>query len=139
MTEFRTGCMVVFLAVCSIVDIRFRRLPFWLLGAGLAGGTVLELLEHGAGTALLWNLVPGAVLILAALAAPKQLGIGDGWMLMAAGAASGWEMSLLLLEGGLFLMFPAAFFWAVIRKKRERELPFAPFMLAAGLCSLAVL
>lgn len=88
------------------------------------------------GTALLWNPAPGAALCLLALAVPKQLGTGDGWMLMAAGALGGWAESLFLLEGGLLLLFPAAFFLALVRKDRKRELPFAPFLLAACLCGL---
>ena len=138
MTGLRTGCLVIFLAVCSGMDFRFRRLPFWFLLAGVLVGTALELLEHGTGPALFWNPFPGALFFLIALAAPKQLGTGDGWMLMAAGALAGWAESLFLLEGGLLLLFPAAFFWAVVRKKREQELPFAPVLLAACLCGLAV-
>ncbi len=136
MTGFRTGCLVFFLVVCSILDLCSRRLPIRLLLAGVLLGTVLETLEHGMGTALLWNPAPGAALCLLALAVPKQLGTGDGWMLMAAGALGGWAESLFLLEGGLLLLFPAAFFLALVRKDRKRELPFAPFLLAACLCGL---
>ena len=50
----------------------------------------------------------------------------------------GWRESLLLLEGGLLLMVPAALFWMIIRKKRNQELPFAPFVLAGYLCRLVL-
>lgn len=138
MTEVRTIGLAVFLAVCTVLDLCFRRLPLWLLLTGVLMGTVLEILEHGMGPALLWNLMPGLLLLLICFALPEQIGKGDGWMLMAAGALGGWAEGVLLLEGGLLFLFPVAFFWAVVRKKRKRELPFAPFMMAACLCSLTM-
>ncbi len=130
---------MIFLAVCSGLDIRFRRLPFWFLLSGIVFGTVLEFCEDGIGGALFWNILPGLFLLLISLALPAQIGGGDGWMLMASGAIAGWEDSLLLLEGGLLVMFPVAFFWTVLQKKRKKTLPFAPFMLAAYLYKLILL
>ena len=138
MTEFRNGCLLVYLVSCSVWDLRFRRLPVWILSAGILLGTALEFLERGVNMSLLWNLMPGAGLCLLAVAAPAQLGMGDGWLLMGAGALAGWARGLFLLEGGLLFLFPAAFFWGVVRKKRKQEIPFAPFMLAACLSGLAV-
>lgn len=135
----RIGVLAGFLTVCSVLDVRFRHLPVRFLLAGVILGTMLEFAENGMGMRMLWNLMPGAFLLLIHFAAPEQLGAGDGWMLMGGGALAGWDMGLLLLEGGLLLLFPAAFFRAVIRKKRKEELPFAPFMLASCLCSLVFL
>lgn len=130
---------MIFLAVCSGLDIRFRKLPFWFLLLGMVVGTVLEFCENGIGETLFWNVLPGLILLLISFLLPSQIGGGDGWMLMASGAITGWEDSLLLLEGGLLIMFPVAFFWTVIRKERKKALPFAPFMLAAYLYKLILL
>ncbi|MCI8504716.1 MAG: hypothetical protein HFI67_00815 [Lachnospiraceae bacterium] len=138
MTEVRTICLTVFLAVCAVLDFCFRKLPFSLLLTGVFLGTVLEVLECGMGPALFGNLMPGILLLLICLALPEQIGRGDGWMLMAVGALGGWAKGVLVLEGGLLFLFPVAFFWAVIRKRRRQELPFAPFMMAAWLCSLTM-
>ncbi|MCI8465421.1 MAG: hypothetical protein HFI63_06145 [Lachnospiraceae bacterium] len=133
MKEFRIGCLVVFLAVCSGLDIRFRRFPLWFLLTGVTVGTLLEMAENGVGIMMLCNLVPGVALILIALAVPEQLGIGDGWMLMGAGAFAGWAEGLFLLENGLLFMLPVSFFQLIVRRRKKMELPFAPFVLAACL------
>ena len=87
---------------------------------------------------MFFNLLPGLFLFVLSQVFPEQIGSGDGFLIMAVGALMGWRESLLLLEGGLLLMVPAAFFWMIIRKKRNQELPFAPFVLAGYLCRLVL-
>ena len=134
----RTGVFAALLVVCSGLDLWIRKFPFWLLMAGSVLGTIMELFQSGLGSLLFFNLLPGLFLFVLSQVFPEQIGSGDGFLIMAVGALMGWRESLLLLEGGLLLMVPAAFFWMIIRKKRNQELPFAPFVLAGYLCRLVL-
>lgn len=127
------GILGVFLAGCTYWDLRYRKIPFWFLLCGVFAGAAFIWIKNGiccesAQTVILGLLPGGCICFLSALV-PGQIGMGDGWILMAAGAVGGWKMGIFLLEWGLICLFPAAFFWCVIKKKRNLKLPFAPFIL----------
>ncbi len=121
-----------FLALCSIWDVRWRRLPVWLLILGLAGGLAVGFLRAGPGLAFA-GLIPGAVLRLLAAVCPGKIGEGDGWTVMAVGAMGGWINGLFILEMGLILMAPLVFYYGAVRKQRKKELPLSPFLLGGCL------
>ncbi|MCD2493498.1 prepilin peptidase [Lacrimispora sp. NSJ-141] len=128
--------LVIFLGACTYWDCRYRKIPILLLAAGIVLGTGIWMTREGLGWRTLLNVIPGVLLSLTAWLLPGQIGMGDGWMIAAAGAAYGWKESILLLEGGLLLMFPAAFFFVMIKRKKDHTLPFAPFMLGGYICQM---
>lgn len=129
--------LAVFLALCTYWDMRYRKIPLWLLVGGVLAGVAGTCFSKG----ICWNtiqdlfggLIPGFCVCLTARFLPGYVGMADGWMLMAAGELGGFKTGICLLEWGLILMFPIAFFWCAIKRKRDLELPFAPFIMGGFL------
>ena len=132
MNEVKIGITLGYLAVCSWFDLKERKLPVWLLMMGVAAGTAVQSLSVAAGEfrgiEIFLAVLPGGLLLVLSRLAPKQIGSGDGWMVLGTGSVTGAEIYLYLEASFLLMMIPA--FWlAVIKKQRNRELPLAPFLL----------
>ena len=132
MNEVKIGITLGYLAVCSWFDLKERKLPVWLLMMGVAAGAAVQSLSVAAGDfrgiEIFLAVLPGGLLLVLSRLAPKQIGSGDGWMVLGTGSVTGAELYLYLEASFLLMMIPA--FWlAVIKKQRNRELPLAPFLL----------
>lgn len=132
MNEVKIGITLGYLAVCSWFDLKERKLPVWLLMMGVACGAAVQSLSVAAGEfrgiEIFLAVLPGGLLLVLSRLAPKQIGSGDGWMVLGTGSVTGAEIYLYLEASFLLMMIPA--FWlAVIKKQRNRELPLAPFLL----------
>lgn len=132
MNEVKIGITLGYLAVCSWFDLKERKLPVWLLMMGVAAGAAVQSLSVAAGEfrgiEIFLAVLPGGLLLVLSRLAPKQIGSGDGWMVLGTGSVTGAELYLYLEASFLLMMIPA--FWlAVIKKQRNRELPLAPFLL----------
>ena len=132
MNEVKIGITLGYLAVCSWFDLKERKLPVWLLMMGVAAGAAVQSLSVTAGEfrgiEIFLAVLPGGLLLVLSRLAPKQIGSGDGWMVLGTGSVTGAEIYLYLEASFLLMMIPA--FWlAVIKKQRNRELPLAPFLL----------
>ena len=132
MNEVKIGITLGYLAVCSWFDLKERKLPVWLLMMGVAAGAAVQSLSVAAGEfrgiEIFLAVLPGGLLLVLSRLAPKQIGNGDGWMVLGTGSVTGAEIYLYLEASFLLMMIPA--FWlAVIKKQRNRELPLAPFLL----------
>ena len=133
MNEVKIGITLGYLAVCSWFDLKERKLPVWLLMMGVAAGAAVQSLSVAAGEFLQGDrnfsgCAAGGLLLVLSRLAPKQIGSGDGWMVLGTGSVTGAEIYLYLEASFLLMMIPA--FWlAVIKKQRNRELPLAPFLL----------
>lgn len=124
----------IWLSIMGILDARYRRIPFWLLGMGIpvaAAIAVRELLGGDLEMAeFLAPLIPGIVLLLAGVA--KKAGYGDGMVLLLLGVMNirGEIMRIFLMS--LFFMSLFAVVMLVLRKvKRETRLPYLPFLTLA--------
>ena len=132
MNEVKIGITLGYLAVCSWFDLKEQKLPVWLLMMGVAAGAAVQSLSVAAGEfrgiEIFLAVLPGGLLLVLSRLAPKQIGSGDGWMVLGTGSVTGAEIYLYLEASFLLMMIPA--FWlAVIKKQRNRELPLAPFLL----------
>ena len=132
MNEVKIGITLGYLAVCSWFDLKERKLPVWLLMMGVAAGAAIQSLSVAAGEfrgiEIFLAVLPGGLLLVLSRLAPKQIGSGDGWMVLGTGSVTGAEIYLYLEASFLLMMIPA--FWLdVIKKQRNRELPLAPFLL----------
>lgn len=125
----QAGCLL-YLGSLSIVDIRSRRIPIWILAAG---GFL------AAGFQIIWGELPGILIIsggavgLVFLAVSKvtgeDFGYGDSILIGILGIYLGfWNLlSLLVIT---FLFAAGAAMIVLVRKKFRRKalLPFIPFL-----------
>lgn len=124
--------VAVFLAISSITDIREKviylrvLIPFALIGILIAASSGREAVISGAA-----GVIIGLLMLLLSFATKGAVGEGDGLVLMTTGIYLGFLGNLRLLCSGLFLSALFSLGAIVIRGwKRDRELPFMPFLLA---------
>lgn len=123
--------MTGWLLAASIMDIRTRRVPVWML---VLGGSLAMLTVRHQGAAIpevARGMLPGVLLLLTALVT-KKAGYGDGIVLCMLGMSLGSERSMLLFGISLFLLSLCALTLLAFHKvRRNTGIPFLPF-LAAG-------
>ena len=124
--------VAAFLAISSITDIREKviylrvLIPFALIGILIAASSGREAVISGAA-----GVIIGLLMLLLSFATKGAVGEGDGLVLMTTGIYLGFLGNLRLLCSGLFLSALFSLGAIVIRGwKRDRELPFMPFLLA---------
>lgn len=122
----------VWLIVMSVVDMRNRQVPLWMLTvqAALAAGILIwggingELSIGGICRAL----IPGVILVAIALST-KKAGWADGVVLLLLGVQTGYEKCMVAVLMALFLMAALSAMLLVFHKvKKDTRLPFLPFL-----------
>jgi prepilin peptidase CpaA len=121
--------LVLTAAVC---DLRFRRIPNWLTGAGIVLGVFVSIFERGIWHGLRFSLA-GLCLALAiylALFALHATGAGDGKLMGAIGAIAGWKHWL-----GIFIVTAifggiAALALSISRRRLKKTLWNVGFVLS---------
>lgn len=127
--------LTLFLIICSYTDIKKKEiyfkvlLPFFLTGVIAAAVSGRE-----AVLAALLGAAAGIALLLLSFITRGAIGEGDGLVLVVTGVFLGISENLRLLTVALFLSALFSVGAMIIKGwKRDRELPFVPFLLAAFL------
>jgi leader peptidase (prepilin peptidase)/N-methyltransferase len=125
------------LVVLSAIDIDRRIVPNKIvlpaaaivLAAQTAVHPSLEWLAAGLGASLF--------LLLAALAYPRGMGMGDVKLALLLGFAVGWTVPVALFAGMVAALVPSAVLFARHGSKaRKMAIPFAPFLALGGVLAL---
>ncbi|MCM1194280.1 MAG: prepilin peptidase [Acetatifactor muris] len=125
--------IMIWLVVISVVDIKSRRVPVWLLAAG--GAAALPAIQWGSAgecLAVLKGVMPG-LLLLAAAFFTGRAGYGDGVVLLVLGMVSKGRTLVLF---GVSMLLIAVFAVALLvfrRADRNTRLPYLPFLAVSWL------
>lgn len=133
MREIMKALLLIYLAAAAAADIRYRRVsgPLALTAAALALPGYL--VSWPPDLSRLLGVLPGLG-ILAVSRLSRQIGSGDGWVMLTAGLYTGFSAALGILMLALLGTFPVALFRLVCRKAGRRDtMPFVPFLLAGYL------
>lgn len=127
-----TVLIMLWLLCISMMDIRRRSVPAWMLvPGGVLAGIALNIRPGAAGDML--GILPGAILLVTAFVT-KKAGYGDGIVMLFLGIVEGSGESLLIFAAGL--VFAAVFSLILLglrRAGRNTRIPFLPFLTAAWL------
>jgi len=129
--------VVAVLAWIAVIDARRRIVPNRIVLPAAAVVLALRTVAHPSPVWLLAGLGAAAFLLLAALARPGALGMGDVKLALLVGAAAGPHVVLALLVA--FVAGAAPGLWLLVRHGRAalaRTIPFAPFLAAGGVAAL---
>ena len=125
--------LFLFLAVCAVSDGCSRQVPLAVVWLGMltaAGLRVGGMMGEVNLMSVLLSLVPGAGFFLLSFLTEEKVGYGDGWVLLMIGLFTGIYRCFLILFFGLVAESAAAVVLLAIGKvKRDREIPFLPFLL----------
>lgn len=128
------GC----LGIGAVFDARTRQIPDWLFILFLTGAVLFRLLTgQFFCLTVLAGIGIGAGMLLLAKKKPKQLGEGDGWMVLVLGVCEGGRACVeSLLTGMLFAAAVSAVLLLTRRGSLKTTLPFVPFLFAGYLLLL---
>jgi leader peptidase (prepilin peptidase) / N-methyltransferase len=135
------GALVLALMPCALIDIERRIIPNRITGPGaifaLVAGLVLD--PGGEPARLLWAAIAGGFLLLAALAHPAGMGMGDVKLTGMIGLflGRGVVIALLVALVASVLTGLAITSRRGVRRARKTALPFGPY-LALGAIVAAV-
>lgn len=141
-----TGTLMGFLLVCSLEDIRQRKVnSIWILICGILAVVFhlcwrrLDVYE------MLLGALPGVGLLLVSKITGGKVGAGDGLLLIVTGFFLGWQKNTAIFFVGTCLAGIYSLFQLWLkRKKKEDEIAFVPFLslgyllilcLERGICS----
>jgi prepilin peptidase CpaA len=113
-------------------DLRFRRIPNWLTGAGIVLGIAASVFERGIWRGLRFSLA-GLCLALAiylVLYALHATGAGDGKLMAAIGAIAGWKHWLGIFIVTAILGGIAALALSISRRRLKKTLWNVGFVLS---------
>lgn len=123
------------LGIGAVFDVRTRQIPNWLFVPFLAGSVLFRLMTGQLFClTVLAGLGIGAAVLLFAKKMPKQLGEGDGWMVLVLGMCEGGRACVESLLAGM--LFAAAVSIVLLLTRRvgfKTRLPFVPFLFAGYL------
>lgn len=136
------GVLVLVLVPCALFDLEWRIIPNRITGPAALLGLALGLALDPAGEPkrLLWTAIAGGFLLVAALANPAGLGMGDVKLLAVMGLYLGAPVILALLFA-LLASLGAGLLIARrqgLRAARKTQLPFGPYLAAGGVLAALV-
>lgn len=125
--------LFIFLAICAVFDGLQKRIPLAAVWLGIltaiclrAGGMMGEVNLP----AMALSLLPGAVFFLLGFVTREKVGYGDGWVLLMIGFFLDFSRCFFILLAGLLIESVVALVLLALRKiKRDKEIPFCPFLL----------
>ena len=135
---FGTICAMAILVVCSVYDLKYRKIPLWIIGIAfflvaieVAGGFVFGL-PLKSGKEYVCAVLPGVFMLFLAYFSKEQVGFGDGILLIVIGLLTDFEQAIWVLCVGLFMQSLIAVVLVILKKANKQSLiPFVPFMLVA--------
>ncbi len=125
------------MGVGSVYDIRYQRIPVWLLGGGALVLCTFVLIEGDVFSPIrIMGLVPGVVIgIVGHLC--KAVGSGDGVLIVLIGYVLGiWNLCTILCAAFALLMVVAGCLVCIKKIGRKSKLPFYPFATVGYLLML---
>lgn len=125
--------LFLFLAVCAVFDGLYRQIPLAVVWLGMLVAVCLQIYGAMGETqiaAMVISLLPGLGFFLLSFFSGEKVGYGDGWALLMIGLFLGiYRCFMVLLVGLLAESAVAMILLAFGKIKRDREIPFLPFLL----------
>jgi prepilin peptidase CpaA len=128
-----TGWLLLSLVFAGAAfDLRFRRIPNWLTGAGIVLGLTANIFEQGLWRGLGFSLsgLGLALAIYIALYALHATGAGDGKLMAAIGSIAGWKHWLGIFIVTAILGGVAALALSISRRRLRKTLWNVGFVLS---------
>ncbi len=131
------AALVATLLIAAISDLKDRTISLPMLAASGAIGAGLAIAGGGMALDVIAGMGVGLLLLALGFAFGGSIGAGDGALFLVTGVFLGGEGNLELLMTSLLLAGAAGLLFLMLgKKRRDEEMPFAPFVLAAHLIGI---
>lgn len=132
--------VLAFLIGVSFIDVKKKKVPMWTLLILLVGGIVHQIMDFQGFWLLLYDCMPGIVLLMIARITSQQIGYGDGLLVLGIGMLLGIQKSILVIMFALMGSFIIASILLLCKKaNRKTQIPFFPCVLAGYLMQIIVI
>lgn len=125
--------VLIFLLLCSVSDIRTKRISTKvLIGMSLVLVVFRLLADYKTIVAAVYGMGIGVIFLLISRFTKEAIGYGDSWIILLLGGYLGGEKLLLLITIAFFfagLVSLAGFVWK--KWSRKYTIPFIPFLTLA--------
>ncbi len=126
--------MIIGLGMLSIIDIKSKKLPIWLIEVFAIICFILRWFEGISVWNFLLGLLPGIVLLLLAICSGEKIGIGDAFVVGTLGIGYAIENVISILAISLFFIAIWAIGLLIVKKANKKtELPFLPYLFVGHL------
>ena len=119
---------LLFLAVLAVQDIKEKKVSIYKLLISAAMAVIYWIFKgEFSWQELLWNAIPGVMLLLLSIITKENIGYGDGLTVIVLGLWTGIWFTFHVLCAGLMLSGVYAAIYLV--KKKGETIPLIPFLL----------
>ncbi len=127
------GMLFLFLGSAAYYDIRWKSIPWTILGTGVIFMVICRILQRNdEGIAMLLAVLPGIVLLFIAWATGETIGFGDGMSVLLLGGMTGFRNCIWVLCISLMLLSAIAVLLLALKKAgRKTKIPYLPFLFVA--------
>ncbi len=131
--EMKWIIISVFMAVCTITDIRKKEIPVAVVAlSGLALFFYVIFGEKKQWMDILYSLMPGMLLLMLSYCTRESIGYGDGLVVLVIGICMGMGICIAAVTGLIISAICAAALLALRKAGGKSRIPFVPF-LSVGL------
>ena len=129
--EMKWIIISVFMAVCTITDIRKKEIPVAVVAlSGLALFFYVIFGEKKQWMDILYSLMPGMLLLMLSYCTRESIGYGDGLVVLVIGICMGMGICIAAVTAGLIISAICAAALLALRKAGGKSrIPFVPFLL----------
>lgn len=129
---WKFGLTVLWLGVLSVLDLRRKKVPIWLLAVGGILGIAAAVYAYCDGTnsalEIIWGMLPGCLLFFVA-AVTKKAGWADGIVLVTLGLFTDFHECVTCFVISLIAISVVSLLLLTFRKVgRGAKLPYLPFL-----------
>ena len=119
--------MFGYLVCLSVQDIYQKKISLWLLLLAIVSGVGYAFIQQR-GWGIFLDVLPGGILCLIALAAPKTVGIGDGLVGIIYGLFYGGLSTCICFMMTFILVAVVGVIWCIGKRGKKLQIPFLPFL-----------
>lgn len=119
----------------SIVDIKQKKLPLWILASGCIVSGIYSVIYLGL-LSTTTGAIPGIALLIISFLLPQSVGKGDGLLAVIYGFLYGWIRTCVWLMLGFWCAAVFGLFCRFFSREKNLTIPFVPFLLLVhvGMC-----
>lgn len=128
--EFQKWICVIFLLVAACYDLRFKKVPWTVLGSGIIMAIVLQCFDMNQNILeKILAFIPGMITIVVSWITKESIGYADGLGILVLGILMGARHCVFVICISLFILSLLGMLLLLIRKaNRKTRIPYFPFL-----------